>query len=461
MSKLPILKNILGWGVDRMSQKSILFTVAFIVGLLTGTCAFLLKKAIGGVSELLVGNIPADGPDWMLLVWPVVGIVLTGIYVRYILRDNVEHGVAQLLVDIADRKVYINPRLMYGSMVASTLTLGFGGSAGSEGPIACTGAAIGSNVARWCGLSRRMVMIMIGCGAGAGIAGIFKAPFGGMLFTLEVLKMELTTVSVIALIIAAVTASTMAYVLSGMTFDLPWIDVAAFDTSALPYIIVFGVFCGFYSYYYAMVMKKLGARYGSIRNPWVRNISSGAALAVILFFFPMLYGEGYSVIGDIINGNNAEVFRGSLFAPHSGSVTTLIIMTALALLVKCWAACSSNSGGGVAGDFAPTLFAGALAGLLFATGMNELFDLHLSTANFALVGMASVMAGAIRAPLMAIFLTVEMAASYTFFLPILIGASVSYAIVKSLTPGSFYTVKEGHENRRRFDSDEASAKKNI
>ncbi len=425
-----------------MSHKSTLFVVAFVTGLLTGGAAALLKNVISWISHSLTDGMSTTGGNYILLAIPVMGILLTGIYVRYILRDNIEHGVTHLIANISGHKPMLPPHLIYGPMVASSLTLGFGGSAGSEGPIAYTGAAIGSNVARWLGMPPRIIMIMVGCGAGAGIAGIFKAPVGGILFTLEVLKMEMTTVSVVALIIAALTSAVTAYVLSGCTFDVTWSDNVPFSPDILPWVIALGVFCGLYAFYYALVMKRLGAFYDKISNPWVRNLSSGVLLAVLVFIFPSLYGEGYGVITEIINGNDRALFNDSLFSADTPSVSSLIMITAGVLLVKCWAACSANSGGGVAGDFAPTLFAGAMAGLLFASLADAVTGAHVSTANFAMMGMAAVMAGAIRAPLMAIFLTVEMADSYSFFLPIVIAATISYAIVKALTPGSFYSMAQ-------------------
>lgn len=425
-----------------MTPKSILLTVAFFTGLVTGAFAALLKGIIALLTKVLTSHVGEGGPEWLLLVIPLVGILLTGIYVRYILRNNVEHGVGQLVVDIKDNQPKMPSKLIYGPIIASSLTLGFGGSAGSEGPIAYTGAAIGSNMARWFGLSPQLVMIMVGCGAGAGIAGIFKAPVGGMLFTLEVLKMQMTTLSVMALIIAALTSAVTAYVLSGCTFDVSWTDHVQFSPSIIPWVVALGVFCGFYSYYYATVMKKMGKGYLRIRNPWIRNLASGAVLAVLVFLFPSLYGEGYGVVTQLINGDNGELLTHTFLFGDIDSVTVLIFVAASILAVKCWAASAANSGGGVAGDFAPTLFAGAVAGVFFGTVAQKYAGADISPAIFALLGMAAVMAGAIRAPLMSIFLVLEMADCYAYFLPVVVVATVSYGVVKALSPESFYSTKE-------------------
>lgn len=429
---------------DRQTETTFFLVLAFVTGLLTGVAAFLLKRMIGCVSQLLTSCFNADGPNYLLLLIPIVGIVLTGIFVRYILRYNVEHGVARLLDRIRNKRPVMKRRLTFGSMIASTFTLGFGGSAGSEGPIAFTGAAIGSNVARAMKMSPSMMMVMLGCGAGAGIAGIFKAPVGGALFTIEVLRMELTTTSVFALFIASITSALTAFVLSGCTFDVPWATIVPFDMSLIPWVIALGIFCGLYSYYYAWVMKKLSALFSSIKNQWIRNISSGAVLAVLVFLFPALYGEGYGVIGEIVNGNTSSLMRDSLWAGSPTAETTLLVVAAGILLVKCIATSASNSGGGVAGDFAPTLFAGAIAGLLFASAVNLTGLATIDASHFALIGMGAVMAGAIRAPMMAIFLTIEMTASYSFIVPIVLSATISFAIVKALTPGSFYNLRRLH-----------------
>lgn len=429
------------WMLDRQTETTTTLLTALFIGLLTGVAAWLLKLMISWISHWLTNSFSLNGPNYPLLVIPVVGIVLTGIFVRYILRYNVEHGVDQIIAMIKDKQPVMKRRLTAGSMIASTLTLAFGGSAGSEGPIAFTGAAIGSNVARGAGMSRHLTMIMLGCGAGAGIAGIFKAPVGGALFTIEVLRLEMTTISIFALFLSTITAALTAFVLSGCTFDIPWDTIATFDESMLPWVFGLGVFCGFYSYYYVWVMKRMKRLFGSIRNPWIQNIASGLSLAILVFLFPALYGEGYGVIGNIINGNDSGLLHDSIWASLDNSTWLLVAVMAGILLTKCFAASSSNSGGGVAGDFAPTLFAGAIAGLLFATMVNLAWPGEINASHFALIGMGAVMAGAIRAPLMAIFLTMEMTASYTFILPITIAATIAFGIVKALTPGAFYDVR--------------------
>lgn len=422
------------------SEKVRLFVLAVIIGIITGFGAAVLKKIIGyivgWISPLTIGG----SPVWLLMWLPVAGIVLTGIYQRYVLHDRISHGVDKLVNDLAAQKYVLSPRLTYAPILASSLTLGFGGSAGSEGPIAYAGAAIGSNVGRLSGVSPQTLYLLIGCGAGAGIAGIFKAPIGGALFTLEVLGMAFTTVSVIALLAASISAALTAYVFSGFTLDIAWSHNINFEPSILLWTVALGVFCGLYSVYYSAVMKCMRKVYDSIRSPWVENILSGAILAAFIFVFPSLFSEGYDVIGKIINVDWYVPFSETRVPNLSLGDLQLPLVLGGVLLAKCFACSASNSGGGVAGDFAPTLFAGAVAGLFFALMMNYFFELQLPPQVFAYIGMAGVMAGVIRAPLMALFLTAEMCNGFNFLLPLVAVTLISYGIVMLVTRKKFYEV---------------------
>lgn len=433
--------KLLIWRRNNVPDGVFAVTLAVIVGAITGFCAFLLKTFVKYISGFLTSGLHMSGINWYLLLIPVAGILLTGIYVRYILRDNIEHGVAQLMRDLSKKMYDLKSHLTYAPVLASSITLGFGGSAGAEGPIAYTGAAIGSNIGRMFGMSPRLLMIMIGCGAGAGIAGIFKAPIGGVLFTLEVLKMEFTTLPVIALIVSSVVSAMIVYVCTGCTFDVGYIPSVAFDPSIIPYVILLGLFCGVYSIYYSGIMHRMERFYDRISNPWLKNLSSGLLLAVLIFVFPVLYGEGYGSVAQILNGDASVMADHSFYFGYGNSDMWLLIIAAGILIVKAFATSSSNCGGGVAGDFAPTLFAGCIAGYLFAGTLNHFFGLDLPTGNFALIGMAGVMAGAIQAPLMALFITVEMTGASGLFLPVMLCSAISYATVKLITPHSFYAVR--------------------
>lgn len=404
--------------------------VAVLVGLLTGLAAFVLKWMIGTTSHLLTAHFGKNHGNWQLLVLPVTGIVLVGIFQRIVLKQNIEHGVEMVEDCLRHRRYNLRSRMIYSPMIASTLTLGFGGSAGSEGPIATTGAAIGSAVGRWQGMSPALMRIMIGCGAGAGIAGIFKAPLGGMLFTLEVLQLELTTLSVLTLLVSCLVSALTAYALSGFTYDINVIHQGVFDPAMMPYVLVFSVLCGAYSAYYCGLMSSTRKRLEGVGRPFVRNLLSGGMLAVVLFLFPTLYGEGYDSLTKLLDGDGEILTNSSLFFAYGADPWVLIVVAACILACKPAAAGATTSGGGVAGDFAPTLFAGAMMGYLFAMTLNTVFGTSLSIPEFSYIGMAAVMAGAVRAPLMAIFLVAEMTDSYQFLLPLLIAGVISYCVMR-------------------------------
>ncbi|MEZ3576131.1 MAG: chloride channel protein [Muribaculaceae bacterium] len=413
---------------DCCGEDVFVILIAVVIGLFAGFAAFVLKTMIGYTTNLLTGHLSAGHFNLVLLVYPLAGIVLTGLYQRYVIHRNIEHGVERIEQGLRERRYNLGKKYIYSPMIASTLTLGFGGSAGSEGPIATVGGAIGGSVARRLGLSPETIRVLVGCGAGAGIAGIFKSPIGGVLFTLEVLRLELKTSTVLAQFISCIVSAMTAYVLSGCSYDINFEQTIPFDIHIMPWAMLLGAFCGLYSLYYNRVMSGLRKYFESLRRPIVRNIVSGAMLAVLIFVFPTLYGEGYESLSRLINGHHAILTEAGLFAELGTKPWLLIAITAAILICKPVAACSSNSGGGVAGDFAPCLFAGAIAGFLFGTFLNTAFGLGLPASNMAFVGMAAVMAGVVKAPLMAIFLTAEMADGYQYFLALLVASYISYGI---------------------------------
>ncbi len=404
--------------------------MCLLTGLLTGAAAALLKWLIGHMSSLALGIMNVERGNWMLILLPVVGIVLTGIFCRYVLRRNIEHASDKIKTALQHGMDKISGKLIYGPLIASTFTLGFGGSAGSEGPIAAVGAALGGNISRKMGLPDHIVRVMIGCGAGAGIAGIFKAPVGGMLFTLECMAMPLSTLAVIGILATCMVSSLTAYVLSGYVPDLSLERFVPQSTHYIPAVILLGVACGAYALYYNATGRAVARRLEAMANPWVRNVLSGLGVGLLLFMFPALYGEGYDVVADLMNKPDYVLgdYSPLYFLKEFHGYGLLLIALGI-LMVKGMAAYGSNSGGGVAGDFAPTLFAGAIMGYVVVLGASTLFHVELPMPVFVLGGMAGVMAGAVKAPLMAIFLTVEMTASYEYLLPVSIAGILSYAVV--------------------------------
>ena len=428
------LTDFRAWVARHFTPDTSFMIMAFFTGLAAGLAAGLLKDGIGFMADCANRiSVMAGAGRIALFVAPIIGIMATGAYMRYVLRRNIEHGSGHLVNNIAAGKVNLSPKLMIAPIVGASLTLGFGGSAGSEGPIAYAGSAIGSNIGRYMGLDSKRTALLLAIGAGAGIAGIFKSPVGGTFYALEVMGMQMGTAAVIALFVACLTASLTAYVASGCTVDLPFSGIEHFELNAIPAAMVLGVVCGLFSLFYRWQQRTTARHITAVSRPWLRNLIAGTSLGVLIFIFPSLYGEGYGAAGEVINGHPFGLLHGSLLPYHWG-IWGLVAATACILAVKAAAVALTNSGGGIAGDFAPTLFAGAVLGCLFGTVGGMLPVGELPTHNLAYCAMAGAMAGIIRAPLMAIFLVVEMCAGYALLLPVTITALISYVIVKVLSP---------------------------
>lgn len=425
-------RNLVAWRLRHVTERTMLFIMAIITGVAAGSGAWLLKSVVAAISSWLTHNFRDHHVNWWLLAIPLAGILLTYIFTRYILRTPVEHGDAIMISDLHKGEYKLKKRYMFGSLIASSLTLGFGGSAGGEGPIAFTGAAIGSNLARVLRVTPHSMKIMIGIGSAAGIAGIFKAPIGGALFCIEVVGMSMTTFEIIPLFLACVISAMTCHVLSGFSLDMEFLNLATLDSRLLPLMIILGIICGLYSIYYAGMCHTTDTTLKHISNPWLRCLASGSTLGILIFLFPMLYGEGYAAMARLLAGDSHTIVADSIFSLPGTSPFTPLLVAAGILLTKSFAKSSTTSGGGVAGDFAPTLFAGCLLGYLFAGAANLLLGTELPVAIFAFVGMAGVMAGAIKAPLMAMFIVSEMSAAYILFLPITIVALTSFCVVKLL-----------------------------
>ncbi len=428
------------WRERHVSEKTFVMILALVVGVLCGFAALLLKFLIHLIGSSLTAGADITQGNYIYLVYPVVGIILAGLYVRYVVRDNISHGVTRVLYSISQNKSRLKPHNMYSSVIASSITIGFGGSVGAEGPIVYTGAAIGSNLGQAFRLSPRILMILVGCGAAAGIAGIFKAPIAGMLFTLEVLMLDLTTVSVMPLLIASISAATVAYAFTGYDLEFFFVQSEQFPTSRIPYVIGLGVFSGFMSLYFTRVMNMMeGFFKRHLGCQWKKTAVGGAILAALVFLFPPLYGEGYGSINDLLDGDPSTIVDGSIFYHDGDSVWFIVLFIGLIILFKAFATSATNGGGGVGGTFAPSLYVGCMCGFFYAFLINNMFDLDLSIKNFALMGMAAVMSGVMHAPLMGIFLTAEMTGGYELFLPLLIVSTISYGTIRLFEPYSIYT----------------------
>ena len=425
----------------RLSNRQIMMLLAMIVGLLAGLGTYVFEILLYAIKSCLVNWFPVGSAHFLLLIYPAIGIVLATLFVKYIVRDNISEGVTRVLYAMSRRDSRIPPHNCWTSIVGGATTIGFGGSVGPEAPIVLTGAAIGSNVGRLARLNYRNTTLMLCCGAGAAIAAIFKAPITGVVFVLEILMLDITASSVIPLLIASITATTIAFVFRG--FD-PIIAVTltaadAFELRQIPMFILLGVLCGGMSYYFTTVNSRIGAFYKRLPSQGRKWLYAGITLGVLLFVFPPLYGEGYEGFTSLMHGDTRSLFNTSLFYRFSDIDWVVILYVAAIMFFKVVAMSSTNAAGGVGGTFAPSLFVGAFSGAIVALLFNALFGWHLSIASFTLVGMAGVMSGVMKAPLTSIFLIAELSSGYGLFIPLMIVACISFAVDYYLDPDSIYT----------------------
>ncbi len=433
--------SLLMWRERHIQEKTFVIILALIVGIVCGIAALVLKTLIHFISTTLTSYVSITQGNYLFFIYPVVGVIITMLYVRYVVRDNISHGVTRVLYAISQNKSRLKRHNIYTSIVASSITIGFGGSVGAEGPIVATGAAIGSNIGQLFRMSPRILMIMVGCGAAAGIAGIFKAPIAGMLFTLEVLMIDLTTVSVMPLMFASITSATIAYIFTGYNVEFFFVQSEPFVTARIPYVVLLGVFCGLISLYFTRVINMMENLFRRISNPWLKYVAGSMILASLIYLFPPLYGEGYGSIIQLLGGDPGSIVNSSIFYPDRDNTWFILAFLVAVILCKGFATSATNGAGGVGGTFAPSLYVGCMSGFLFAFALNTMFDLDLSTKNFALMGMAAVMSGVMHAPLMGIFLTAELTGGYQLFLPLLIVSTISYGTIKLFEPYSIYTMR--------------------
>lgn len=434
--------KVVDWRQRHFKESNFLIFLALVVGVVCGFAAQLLKFLIHTVSTALTSHMSATSANWLYLVYPVIGIIIVVLFVKYVVKDNISHGVTRVLFAISQRKSRLKKKNMWASLLASSVTIGFGGSVGAEGPIVFTGAAIGSNIGQAFRLSPKVLMILVGCGAAAGIAGIFRAPIAGMLFTLEVLMLDLTGATVMPLLIASVSGATVAYVLEGYNAEFFFAQSEPFLTRKIPYAILLGIFCGFISLYFTRMMFAMEGLFRKISRQWLKIVIGGVVLAALVFLFPPLYGEGYGAINNLLGGDTGSIVDGTFFYVDRHSTWFIAIYIMMIVLTKVFATSATNGAGGVGGTFAPSLFVGAMAGFVFAYCLNNLdLGIDISSKNFALLGMAGVMSGVMHAPLMAIFLTAEMTGGYDLFLPLLIVSCLSFMTIRVFEPYSIYTMR--------------------
>jgi len=437
--------RLIEWRERNVSEKHLVLLLSFFVGIFCALASVLLKSFIHIIQQFVETHLIAESHTWWYLITPFIGITLAALFVKYIVRDDISHGITKILYAISQRKSIIKAHNMWSSVVGSGLTIGFGGSVGAEAPIVLTGAAIGSNLAKAFRLDQKTMMLMIGCGAAGAIGGIFKAPIAGLVFTLEVLMMDLTMTSVAPLLISSVTATAISYILTGMEPMFPLENVEDFAVSRIPWYLVLGAVCGFVSLYFTRGMNRLEQWFKhSITDMWAKLLVGGATLSLLIFIFPPLYGEGYDVIRQLINGDCYSALANSPLEHNEWAIRNdhwlLVVYFVSIILFKIVASVATNGAGGVGGIFAPSLFMGAITGFVTARLMN-MSGLMVPESNFALVGMAGLMSGVMHAPLTGIFLIAELTGGYHLFMPLMIVSVISYLTIMLFEPHSLYAMR--------------------
>ena len=425
----------------RLSNQQIMMLLAVVVGVLAGLGAYLFEMLLHGIKSGLIRWFPVDSAHILFLIYPAVGIILATLFVKYIVRDNISEGVTRVLYAMSRRNSRIARHNCWTSIVGGATTIGFGGSVGPEAPIVLTGAAIGSNIGRLARLNYKHTTLLLCCGAGAALAAIFKAPITGVVFVLEILMLDITASSVIPLLIASITATTIAFVFRG--FD-PILAVTlapadAFELWQIPLFILLGVLCGLMAWYFTSMNSRVGGFFKSIDKQYKKWLWGGAILGILIFVFPPLYGEGYEGFTSLMHGNAQELFNNSLFYRFRDIDWVIILFVIATMFFKVIAMSTTNAAGGVGGTFAPSLFVGAFTGASLALVCNTLFGWEVSIVSFTLVGMAGVMSGVMNAPLTSIFLIAELSNGYGLFIPLMITACISFAVDYYLDPDSIYT----------------------
>lgn len=441
-----IYNNLLVWKAKNVKEKQLVIFVSFLIGIFTALAAYILKSLIHLIQHVLTSQFVTEGANYIYLITPAVGILIAGLFVKYVVRDDISHGVTKILYAISQRKSFIKLHNVYTSIIASSITIGFGGSVGAEAPIVLTGSAIGSNLGRLFKVEQRYLMLLIGCGAAGAIAGIFKAPIAGLVFVVEVLLLDLTTFTVLPLLVTSVTAATLSYLTMGTKAMFSYAHTDVFILERIPMVILLGIFCGVVSLYFTRAMNWIEDIFRRL-SYWQKYGLGATVLSILIFLMPPLYGEGYDTINALISGNReyGALLDNSLFFQFKDFRWTIILFLGGVLLMKVFASSSTNGAGGTGGIFAPSLFLGCIAGFIFAYAANHSeFSQYLPLLpeeNFALMGMAGVMAGVMHAPLTGTFLIAELTGGYELLLPLMIVSICSYAFIKIFEPHSIYSMR--------------------
>lgn len=445
-----ILLKFTEWRGRHISDRQFTLILSFVVGFLAAVAGYTLHWIISKIQLLLTAGFDITSSNWMYLILPVVGIYLTSLFVRYIVRDDIGHGITRVLYAISSKKSRIKGHNCWSSVVASAITIGFGGSVGAEAPIVLTGSAIGSNLGKLFRMDNKTMMLLVGCGAAAAIAGIFKAPIAGLVFTLEVLMVDLTMASLLPILISTVTATCFTYIFTGSASLFNFSLDGSWTLDRVPATILLGVCCGLLSLWFiraSSMFESVFERLG--KNYLTRLALGGIVLSLLIFFFPSLFGEGYSSINILLGGKTEAdwqtVMNNSIFYGHG---EMLVLYIGLVMMTKVFATAATNGGGGCGGTFAPSLFVGAFGGFFFSRLWNMYqIGVYVPEKNFTLLGMAGVMTGVMHSPLTGIFLIAELTGGYALFIPLMIVCICAFLTINIFETHSIYGMRLARQGK--------------
>lgn len=452
VNMISSLRHIL----HKMSERDVMMVLALFVGVSCGLCAVALKLAIEFIHHSLTSWFDSQAYNFLYLLYPGIGMLIAMLFVKYVVRDNIGHGVTKVLVAVSKNESKIRPHNMWSSMLASSVTIGFGGSVGAEAPIVYTGAAIGSNVARYMGLSYKNMTILLGCGAAGAVAGIFKAPLAGVLFTLEILLFNISMSSILPLLLSTISATVVSCMFLGA--EPPFeCTLSPFAMSNIPFYILLGLFCAACSVYFTRMTLWLEDKIRSIEKPYFRWAISASCLGLLIFLFPPLFGEGYEHLHELLNGGTIDLDGQTVLSFFLKKAWLVPVFFMMVLLLKVFSMSFTNAGGGVGGTFGPTLFIGAIAGFVLSRTINLIGGgAVVPEQNFVLVGMAGLMSGVMQAPMTAIFLIADMTGGYELLIPLILTSTISYAATRAVEPYSIYTKRIAKKGELlTHDSDQA------
>lgn len=434
-----LLKRFLIWRLRHVSDRNFIMILSAVIGILGGLSAVIIKNSVHLIQELLTSGFAKNYENYLYFAYPAIGILIALIYIKFILRQHVGHGIPSVLFAISKTNGIIKRHNIFSSIITSTFTVGFGGSVGLEGPTVATGAAIGSNLGRLLHLNYRQITLLLGLACAAAMAAIFKSPIAAVVFAIEVIMIDLTAASIVPLLIASVTAVLTSYFFLGQAVLYPFEIKQDFVIGDFHFYALLGIFTGLISVYFTRMYMFIEVNFFRIKKWYVKWVLGGLILGVLIFLFPALYGEGYEAINTALNGDISPLYNNSIFYGFRDNIWVIFLLFILVIFFKAIATTVTFAAGGVGGIFAPTLFSGVFAGLFFAMVFNHFNLGELSVNNFAMVGMGGMIAGVLHAPLTAIFLIAEITSGYGLFVPLMIAATLSYATTRLFTPNSVYT----------------------